>query len=387
MGALSDDLAWFETQRGALSQQYPGMFLLIKDKQVQGAFPDYGSAFTAGTAKFGTQPFAVKQALAQQPVHHVAALSDDLAWFESNRGYIATQYPNKYVVIKDKQVVGAYPDYGSAFTAGTAMFGTQPFAVKQATAQQEVKHATAYRTVDRAPWHPIAIGQAAPPAAPTDQSAQQPAAAPAAPAAPGVVGADALKTNGAIVNVILSTPKSYSAQAQNQGQAAGGSPQTVKGMIDTGASISTVSPQVASAAGLVQTGTVPLSGVGGGGEDPVYAASLTLPDFNVTVDPIEIGGVGLPMPGVDMLIGRDILRQNLQLTFHGGQGAFSLATDSPAVTSQPGQAAPTQPGAPTGVPAPAAPPSGEGLSTGTKLAIGGGVLVATVGALFAFKIL
>lgn len=371
MGALSDDLAWFETQRGALAQQYPGQWLLIKDKQVQGAYPDYGSAFTAGTAKFGTQPFAIKQALAQQPVHHVAALSDDLAWFEANRGYISAQYPNKYVVIKDKQVVGAYPDYGSAFTAGTAMFGTQPFAVKQATAQQEVKHA-AYRSVERAPWRPIAIGQAAPPAA------QQPAA----PAAPGVVGPDALKANGALVTVILSTPKSHAAQAANQGGGPGGAPQTVKGMIDTGASISTVSPQVAAAAGLVQTGTVPLSGVGGGGEDPVYAASMTLPDFNITVDPIEIGGVGLPMPGVDMLVGRDILAHNLQLSFHGGQGAFSLATDSPAVTSQPGQAAPTQPGAPTGEPAPE-----EGLSTGAKIAIGGGVLVATVGALFAFKII
>ncbi len=372
MGALSDDLAWFETQRGALAQQYPGQWLLIKDKQVQGAYPDYGSAFTAGTAKFGTQPFAVKQALAQQPVHHVAALSDDLAWFESNRGYIASQYPNQYVVIKDQKVVGAYPDYGSAFTAGTAMFGTQPFAVKQATAQQKTQHATAYRTVERSPWRPIAIGQAAPPAAP----------APAAPATPGVVGPDALKTNGAIVTVILSTPKSYAAQAANQGGGSGGSPQTVKGMIDTGASISTVSPQVAAAAGLVQTGTVPLSGVGGGGEDPVYAASMTLPDFNITVDPIEIGGVGLPMPGVDMLVGRDILANNLQLQFHGGVGSFSLATDSPAVTSQPGQAAPTAAAAP----APAAPPE-EGLSTGAKIAIGGGVLVATVGALFAFKII
>jgi len=68
------------------------------------------------------------------------AQSDDLAWFEQNRAYIARQYPNQFVVVKDKAVVGAYPDYGAAFTAGTQMFGTQPFVVKQALPQEQAKY-------------------------------------------------------------------------------------------------------------------------------------------------------------------------------------------------------------------------------------------------------
>ena len=65
------------------------------------------------------------------------AQSDDLAWFEQNRAYISQQFAGKYVLIKDKAVAGAYPDYGSAFKAGTQMFGTQPFTVKQALPQEQ----------------------------------------------------------------------------------------------------------------------------------------------------------------------------------------------------------------------------------------------------------
>src|SRR3972149_4602944 len=103
-------------------------------------------------------------------------------------------------------------------------------------------------------------------------------------------------------------------------------PQVVKGLVDTGASISTVSDAVAQAAGLQAVGSVPLYGVGGGGERPIYAASFGLQAYGVVVDPIEIAGVTIPMPGVDILVGRDILKA-LRLDYKGPAGAFTLTQE------------------------------------------------------------
>lgn len=66
-------------------------------------------------------------------------MSDDIAWFEANRVNIARQYPGQHVIIKNGSVVGAYPDYQSAYNAGVAMFGTEPFLVKYAEAEQFVE--------------------------------------------------------------------------------------------------------------------------------------------------------------------------------------------------------------------------------------------------------
>lgn len=67
------------------------------------------------------------------------AFPDDEAWFEANRGFIAQQYSGQFVVVKDKAVVGAYPDYASAFQAATSMFGAQPIVIKQALPQEPVR--------------------------------------------------------------------------------------------------------------------------------------------------------------------------------------------------------------------------------------------------------
>lgn len=66
------------------------------------------------------------------------AFSDDQAWFEANRGFISQQYSGKYVIVRDKAVVGAYPDYGSAVKAAAAMFGAQQVLIKQALPQEPV---------------------------------------------------------------------------------------------------------------------------------------------------------------------------------------------------------------------------------------------------------
>lgn len=184
--------------------------------------------------------------------------------------------------------------------------------------------------------------------------------------------AEVLRRQGAIVTVQVQVPSALAAQIQGQGQGLP-PPQVVRGIVDTGASISTVSDQVAQAAGLKQVGSVPLYGVGGGGERPVYAASFGLPDYGIVVDPIEVGGVTIGMPGVDILIGRDLLKA-VELAYAGPRGIFSLTTGGAAPTTAPG---------PFGVPgAPA-----EGMPTEAWIGIGIGAAAVIAAALVALDVI
>lgn len=265
------------------------------------------------------------------------ALYEDLAWFESNRQWIANTYPGKWILVKNKAVVGAYPTQDAAFKAGLLQFGQGNFAIKEAATSQRVEYGVLGR---------VRLAQ----------GYQQPL---------DVV--EQLRRDGAVVDVVISAPASQSAA----GQGTAGTSQTVRGMIDTGASISTVSDAVAAGAGLVQTGSVPLGGVGGTSERPIYAASFTLPKWGVTVDPIEVAGVTIPMPGIDILVGRDILRA-IDLSYRGPAGAFSL------VKGEGGSAPEEQqvPGSP------------EAARSGAPwLPIAAGVGILGIGALFALKVI
>lgn len=272
-------------------------------------------------------------------------MSDDIAWFEQNRPMISSTYPNMYVLVKNQAVVGAYPDYASAYSAGTQMFGTEPFLVKEATASQAVETLTymgSGRYGRRLPF----MGQSA-----------------------DLV--ERLRRDGAIVNIQIQVPASYAQQLQSQGQSVP-PPQVIRGMIDTGASISTVSDAVAAAAGLQQVGSVPIGGVGGTSTRPIFSTYFGLPDYGVAVDPIEIAGVSLPIGGFDALIGRDVLKA-LELTYTGIHGLFSLTADVKPAT--PG--APRQPGSL---------PSNQGLGTGALIGIGAGVVAVGAGVLYALGV-
>lgn len=86
-----------------------------------------------------TSPMAMMAGPQRLGVVNLGGGKEDLAWFEANRIQIAAQYPNQFVVIKDLAIRGAYPDFQSAYNAGVTMFGTQPFEVKQATAEQRTE--------------------------------------------------------------------------------------------------------------------------------------------------------------------------------------------------------------------------------------------------------
>lgn len=181
--------------------------------------------------------------------------------------------------------------------------------------------------------------------------------------------ADDLQMNGAIVDVQLAP-------------AGGGTPKAVKAMIDTGASITAVYVPVGQAAALTQTGSTQLGGVGGTTESPIYAASVEIPQFGVKVDPLQIAGVLHPLPGVEMLIGRDLLH-TLRLDYKGAAGVFVLSPDESAPAPAAGGAAAPPPPPPGALPQP---PAG-GLSTTTVLVGGGALLAAGTIALFLFDVI
>lgn len=275
------------------------------------------------------------------------SMADDTAWFEASRVNIANQYPGQFVIIKNKAVVGAYPDYQTAYSAGTAMFGTDPFLVKFAEAKPFVEKGyyvggrsfrRPFRTLGADPNSSISV-------------------------------AEKLRREGALLQVQVSVPKALADQLRAQGQTVP-PPQIATGMIDTGASISTISDAIASAAGLQSTGSVPISGVGGTSERPVMSASIGLPDYGVSVDPIEIVAVSINAPGFEILIGRDIL-QALELKYTGPHGLFSLTQEV--------DSAPAPGGASSDAPSKITPAGWVGIGTAAA--------AAALAALWGFKVI
>ena len=135
--------------------------------------------------------------------------------------------------------------------------------------------------------------------------------------------ATTLVRNGAIVEMMLTVPASSADALKAQGQTIP-EPKRVRMMVDTGASISGVKDEFATAAGLQATDSVQIGGVVGTETRPVYAARLVLTSDNMTFDPIEI--VGLPLPGqteIDGLLGRDFLKR-ASLVYSGSQGTFDI---------------------------------------------------------------
>lgn len=286
------------------------------------------------------------------------AMSDDIAWFEQNRPMIAKQYPNQWVIVKNQAVVGSYPDYATGYAAGTQMFGTDPFVLKQATASQKVETLTYnYLMGNRRLGLAVAfmgsrrLAQGVP--IPVDL-------------------VEALRQNGAIVNVTIGVPSAYAKQMQDAGQPVPPT-QTIKAMIDTGASISTVSDAVASAAGLQQVSSVPIGGVGGVSTRPIYSASFGVPDYKVQIDPIQIAGVSLPVGGFDALLGRDILKV-LEFDYTGIQGSFLVTQGVKSGSTPPAPGSPVQLPTTQGL----SPLAWAGIGVGSIALIGGGLWAAGV---------
>jgi hypothetical protein len=156
----------------------------------------------------------------------------------------------------------------------------------------------------------------------------------------GQDAAETLRRTGPIVDVEIAVPPSYAAAIRQQGQEPP-APQVVRGLLDTGASISTVTDEVAAAAGLQQTGTVQLGGVGGTGTRPIYTALFRLTQYGIGLDVIEVASVPIAFGGGEfqILIGRDVLRR-LRFDYHGSAGTFALTTNG--LATPPAKGIPTE---------------------------------------------
>lgn len=100
----------------------------------------------------------------------------------------------------------------------------------------------------------------------------------------------------------------------------------IHALIDTGAALTVINPQIATTCKLLQTDWNQVTAVGGlAGRYPAYAAAMAfpgtdLPDFDV------IRVVACPIieqPFFSCLIGRDILRK-WRLTYDGPTGDFEI---------------------------------------------------------------
>lgn len=101
---------------------------------------------------------------------------------------------------------------------------------------------------------------------------------------------------------------------------------SVRALVDTGASLTIINPQIAARCKLKQTGRQKINAVGGeAGEHPEYAASIFFPGSQLpSMDTIRV--VACPIirsPFFSCLIGRDILR-NWLLKYDGRSGEVEI---------------------------------------------------------------
>jgi predicted aspartyl protease len=100
----------------------------------------------------------------------------------------------------------------------------------------------------------------------------------------------------------------------------------VRALIDTGASLTVINPQIAVTCKLKQTGHQMINAVGGeAGEYPAYAAAISFPGTELpSLEATRV--VACPIirqPFFSCLIGRDILRKWL-LIYDGRTGAVEI---------------------------------------------------------------
>jgi hypothetical protein len=135
---------------------------------------------------------------------------------------------------------------------------------------------------------------------------------------------------GALIDlhVALSTPRIDALKAAGMGFPP---PQMACAMIDTGASITSISSRIANALGLVPTGKTTVTGATTGSVPHItnqYDVALAFLQpgvhthvFGVTIPVIEID---LGSPNIDALLGRDLLRQCL-CVYNGKKDELVLA--------------------------------------------------------------
>ncbi|SRR5216684_5500497 len=132
-----------------------------------------------------------------------------------------------------------------------------------------------------------------------------------------------LRKSGPKITVTIGHPQAALALAE-QSHLELKKPFTVTALIDTGASRTVISPQLAVTCGLRQTGQARISSAGHITDRPEYAAAIRFPGQELQgFDPMSLVACPLPAQDVACLLGRDVL-ERWNLTYDGRSGLVEV---------------------------------------------------------------
>src|SRR5579872_3281006 len=118
-----------------------------------------------------------------------------------------------------------------------------------------------------------------------------------------------LRRSGPKITVTIGHPRSALVLAE-QSHIELEKPYTVTALIDTGASRSVISPQLATTCGLRQTGIARISSAGHITDRAEFAGAIRFPDQPLEAfDPMSLVACPLPKQDVACLLGRDVLER------------------------------------------------------------------------------
>lgn len=136
-------------------------------------------------------------------------------------------------------------------------------------------------------------------------------------------GPSELQQEGPRVRIIISAPR----EEIDEGRAVGldyPDPISVVALVDTGASLTVINPELAQSYRLRQTGFAKVSAVGSLGDYPRYAACIKFVGNNLKgFEIIPVVGCKLPQQSISCLIGRDLMRR-WKFTYDGRTGEFTI---------------------------------------------------------------
>jgi len=133
----------------------------------------------------------------------------------------------------------------------------------------------------------------------------------------GIVVPCELRDKGAWIPLVVFIHPDQLLALKDAGQTPSVTGAQVNGLIDTGATRTCIPDAIAQKLGLQQSQTIPVSGVGGGSECPVYLAEIQIGPWR---QEWQVVGTG---PRIPSLIGRDVLRF-FSLFFIGPDELFIL---------------------------------------------------------------
>jgi predicted aspartyl protease len=133
----------------------------------------------------------------------------------------------------------------------------------------------------------------------------------------------ALQKHGPIIKVLISHTRHELLEAQAVGLEFPES-HPFNGLIDTGASITIINPQLAETYKLKYTGPVGITAVGHTGKYPGYAAAISFPDRKLKpFEVVRIVACPLASAAMSCLLRRDILRY-WELIYNGESGEVTI---------------------------------------------------------------